>query len=416
MRLSLILQIIFVLSSTGFLAPRFYIAAESELDEIKDIKDQLDDKEREIEELKKKEKEYTGAISEKRAKASTLEEVILDFNEKITKLESDIEQNKNEISDINIKIRQAEIEIKTREDEISRTKEFMGASIKEIYESSEEDFMGLLFQYENFSEFFSQVQYRYLLQNDLTSKLEHIKELKVKLEHEKQKLDSEKEKLNKLKKELEARNAILELQRLSKESLLRGTKNEEARFKTLLEDTRDKQEIIQNQIFELENKLREALDKTKIPVAIPGVLSWPTEGVLTQGYGCTEFAKTSKYYPTCFHNGIDIAASYGTPVKSARDGKVVAVANAPYAYGKWIAIEHDNGLVSMYAHLSLQSASVEKIVKRGEVIGYMGSTGVSTGSHLHFTVYAPGTFETQPSKISGTLPIGATLNPFDYLP
>ena len=82
----------------------------------------------------------------------------------------------------------------------------------------------------------------------------------------------------------------------------------------------------------------------------------------------------------------------------------------------WIAIEHENGLVTMYAHLSLQSVNVGQEVSSGAIIGYMGSTGLSTGSHLHFTVYTSSSFSTKPSKIAGTLPIGATLNPFDYLP
>ena len=130
----------------------------------------------------------------------------------------------------------------------------------------------------------------------------------------------------------------------------------------------------------------------------------------------SKFARTSPAYPTCFHNGIDIGAKYGTIVVAARAGRAVAVENAPYAYGRWITIEHDNGLITMYAHLSLQSVAVGREVDKGEIIGYMGSTGYSTGSHLHFTVYTTNNFSTKPSKIAGTLPIGATINPFDYLP
>ena len=100
----------------------------------------------------------------------------------------------------------------------------------------------------------------------------------------------------------------------------------------------------------------------------------------------------------------------------AKKGIVVASENSPYAYGKWIAIEHDNGLITMYAHLSVKAVSVGQTIDGGEVVGYMGSTGYSTGSHLHFVVYAPQTFTTKPSKLAGILPIGATLNPFNYLP
>ena len=81
----------------------------------------------------------------------------------------------------------------------------------------------------------------------------------------------------------------------------------------------------------------------------------------------------------------------------------------------WAAVEHDNGLVTVYAHVSVRSVIVGQQVNRGDTIGNMGSTGLSTGSHIHFMVYAPKTFTVKESKISGTLPIGATLNPADYL-
>ncbi|OGZ57222.1 MAG: hypothetical protein A3B96_02105 [Candidatus Spechtbacteria bacterium RIFCSPHIGHO2_02_FULL_43_15b] len=421
MKLGVLLHFFISFSITGILFlsilgfPLHAIAVEEE-DAINDLKTQIDEKERAIQELKEIEKTYVGAVSEKRAEARSLQDLIFDYNSKMEMLEADIERNKEAIEDANLRIKQTEIEIETRTREIERTKEFIGATLREIYQSSDEEIMELMFQYEHFSDFFNQVQYRYLLQNDLSDKLQRVKDLKEKLEEEKIELDAHRKQLNLLKEELEARNLILESQRQEKETVLVSTKNEEAKFKSLLDDTRGKQEDIQRQIFELEEKLREAIDKTKLPIAAPGVLSWPAEGTLTQGYGCTEFAKNSKYYPTCFHNGIDIAAPYGTSIKAARDGKVLAVYNAPYAYGKWIAIEHDNSLVTLYAHLSLQTVSAGKEVSRGDVIGYMGSTGISTGSHIHFTVYAPFTFNTKPSTISGTLPIGGTLNPFDYLP
>ena len=66
--------------------------------------------------------------------------------------------------------------------------------------------------------------------------------------------------------------------------------------------------------------------------------------------------------------------------------------------------------------MSYIAVSEDQQLSRGEVLGYMGSTGFSTGSHLHFVVYAPLTFTTKPSRIAGILPIGATLDPFDYLP
>lgn len=384
--------------------------------EIDDLKKEIDERAREVAELKQKEEETRGAIGEKKHQAATLEGLIVDFNQKIGSVEKSIALKKEEIADIKLQIRQTELEITTKQVSIKRTRLYIGATLREVYENDTDEITELVLKYENFSEFFNQVEYRDLLQRDLQVRLDEITALKEQLEEQKTSLDSEREKLEGLKEELENQNSILSSRRLQKNQLLADTRNEEWRYKESLKNIEVKQEAIQREIFELEDALRRAIDKASIPTPRAGVLEWPAGGILSQGYGCTSFAQTSQFYPTCFHNGIDIAAAYGTEIKAARKGTVVAVQNAPYAYGQWLAIEHDNGLITLYGHLSLQSVSVGQEVLAGEVIGYMGSTGYSTGSHLHFTVYAPNTYSTKPSTIAGTLPIGATLNPFDYLP
>ena len=147
------------------------------------------------------------------------------------------------------------------------------------------------------------------------------------------------------------------------------------------------------------------------------------EGIISQSFGCIETKFARRAYPACndglggFHNGLDVAAPLGTIVRAARDGKVIAIENSPYAYGNWVAIEHDNGLITAYPHMSdIIPVKIGDVLKRGDVVGYMDTTGFSTGSHLHFMVYAPNTFTTKPSKLAGILPVGVTLNPFDYLP
>ncbi len=416
MKMSPLLQILIFLSiALPVFAGLSSLALATE-EEVDDLKNQIDERAREIQGLKQQEGEYKEAATDAHEAAESLEDLVIDFNRQIKGIGNDIAIKQGEISSVSLRIRQTELTIQVKESEIARTRRYIGAVLREIYESDGKEVVELLFQYESFSDFFNQVEYREMLQRDLKSRLEEIKLFKENLLQEKIELDARREELRKLKQDLENQNSILDDQKERKERLLKETRNQEWRYKELLKTTRGKQDAIQREIFELEDKLRKAIDAASIPAPRPGVLAWPAEGQLSQNYGCTKFAKTSAAYPTCFHNGIDIAASYGTIVVAARDGKVIAVQSAPYAYGKWVAIEHDNGLVSLYAHLSLQSVSVGQGVNRGQAIGYMGSTGYSTGSHLHFTVYAPNTFSTKPSEIAGTLPIGATLNPFDYLP
>ncbi|MDD2730498.1 MAG: M23 family metallopeptidase, partial [Candidatus Portnoybacteria bacterium] len=79
-----------------------------------------------------------------------------------------------------------------------------------------------------------------------------------------------------------------------------------------------------------------------------------------------------------------------------------------------ITIKHGNGQTTLYGHLSAQMVSVGQKIYSGQIIGYMGSTGYSTGSHLHFSVFATNTFEIQ-QKWYGPVPLGGTVNPLSYL-
>ena len=111
-----------------------------------------------------------------------------------------------------------------------------------------------------------------------------------------------------------------------------------------------------------------------------GGFVWPTSGVISQGF---------KWY----HKAIDIANHIGTPILAADSGRVAAAGWDPSGYGNKILIDHGNGYVTLYGHTSRMDVVVGQTVKRGDQIGLMGSTGRSTGSHLHFEVRAAGALQ-----------------------
>lgn len=112
----------------------------------------------------------------------------------------------------------------------------------------------------------------------------------------------------------------------------------------------------------------------------PGVLAWPVSGRLSSPYG---YRIHPIYGTKRLHTGIDIAASSGTPIAAAGSGKVI-LAKVFGGYGNAVVIDHGGGLTTLYAHQSRMAVSVGQAVGRGETIGYVGSTGNSTGAHLHF--------------------------------
>jgi len=107
------------------------------------------------------------------------------------------------------------------------------------------------------------------------------------------------------------------------------------------------------------------------------ILKWPVKGKITSRFGLRKGRQ---------HDGIDIAAKKGTKIVAAGSGKVIFSGKGPTGYGNMIIIKHSSNYVTVYAHNSKNRVRVGKRVKKGETIGYVGSTGRSTGPHLHFEI------------------------------
>ena len=123
------------------------------------------------------------------------------------------------------------------------------------------------------------------------------------------------------------------------------------------------------------------------PTPVESAFALPANGPVTSYFGY-------RYHPilhfTRFHGGVDIGAGWGSPIVAAADGQVVAAGWAG-GYGREVRIAHAGGLVSLYAHMSEIVAQPGAYVRRGQLIGYVGSSGLSTGPHLHFEVRQGGT-------------------------
>ena len=134
-----------------------------------------------------------------------------------------------------------------------------------------------------------------------------------------------------------------------------------------------------------------------IPSQYNGTMVWPMAGVETQPFGCTGFSWEPRYGSCAhYHNGIDLVAPYGTPIRAAAPGRVLYVGwnYADGANPAWIVIiAHSSVLTTWYAHMQPKyPVRAGDVVTQGQIIGYEGSTGHSTGAHLHWMVWYNGNF------------------------
>jgi murein DD-endopeptidase MepM/ murein hydrolase activator NlpD len=129
-------------------------------------------------------------------------------------------------------------------------------------------------------------------------------------------------------------------------------------------------------------------------LALTSLLSPLPGSQRTQGFGCTSF-EMEPVEPACpgghFHAGLDLAGpGPGTPVLAAAGGLVLAVVSSPGGYGLHVVLDHGHGLTTLYAHLRRTVVAAGDLVGGGSPVGELGSTGLSTGIHLHFEVRTGG--------------------------
>ncbi|MGS4345489.1 M23 family metallopeptidase [Myroides odoratus] len=174
-------------------------------------------------------------------------------------------------------------------------------------------------------------------------------------------------------------NRYKEFKNLQNEKLLRLT--------TEKIDMIAKQTAIQSR--SLDDIINLAKGKEKLLAAIPAIQPVKNESLkhMASGYGYRSdpFTKIKK-----FHSGMDFSVNIGTPIYATGDGRVTRANNQLSGYGNLIELEHGYGYQTRYAHLSKYNVKQGQLVKRGDIIGYAGSTGRSSGPHLHYEVHYKG--------------------------
>lgn len=219
-----------------------------------------------------------------------------------------------------------------------------------------------------------------------------IKDLEARVEDQKRALEEERARVAEMEKSQKLAAAKLqeavescvasleelEAARSAKEKILAAAQKEEAAWRAQ-----------EDQLLAESRRITELLRAASVSSPTKegsGVLAWPVVGTVTSGFG---YRIHPIFHVRKMHTGIDIDADMGDPIKAASAGTVVS-AGWRGGYGRCVVIQHSGGLATLYAHLSVISVSVGEKVNQGQVIGKVGSTGYSTGPHLHFEVRVNG--------------------------
>src|SRR3989338_1006985 len=403
-----------------FITPLVFSPFFSSAQTATEIRNRIEEKDSEIKKLEKEIAAYQSELEGLDKQKSSLQGEIRQLDLTRKKLNADIAVTGNKIDQTNLKIEDLGLDIGDKETSIQNNLESIRSGIQSMNETEEKSLVEVMLSDQDFSSLWGDLDNLLAVRENLQQNIIALRETKSRLEDTRTETIAAKNELTRLKAQLSDQQKIVVQNTNEKNQLLAQTKNSEANYQKLLKERLAQKDAFEKELEDYEAQLQFILDPSKLPKG--RILSWPLDKIFV----------TSPYAPRWggFHRGTDFRASVGTQIKAVANGVVKGTGDTDIccpgaSFGKWIFIEHTNGLSSTYAHLSLIKVAKGQKISRGQVIGYSGNTGSSTGPHLHVSLYVssgvkvdsfpsksyPGKTLIQP--ISAT---GAYLDPMKYLP
>lgn len=365
-------------------------AATASADTISDLKN-------EQERLEQEAAQYEAIIAEKEGQIAEQEEYVNTIALKVANVNSQISLNREKIAAYDAQIAEQEAEKDRLNAQAQENMEILRKRLRAIYMAGDTSALEIILGARDFSDFVDKMQLVESI-SDYDARL--IDEIEAQLDDVQVAVEA----LNENKAELEVEKASLEENQAELNSLL--AENEEALAKLYGEksDAEDHMQAYDNAIAEIDGKIEDYYESLKqqenqnsgssgSTPPYSGAYVWPAPG---------HYTLTSQYYEErtgYYHGGIDIAGSgfMGTTIVAAASGTVISSCNScTHNWGKWgscgcgggfgnyVWLDHGNGKATIYGHLSNITVYDGQYVTAGQVVGYGGSTGYSTGPHLHF--------------------------------
>lgn len=364
--------VVSVIASVASAAP-----SQSALNELKNqqenIKQQMQDLEAQIDSVEFDQAVITAKKELLDEKVDLTQKEIENINEQITTYESLIIEKEEEV-----------VELEYKQDE---QWELYKTRMRAMEENGTISYYAIIFGASSFTDMLMRIdtinsimEYDEKVYDDLIAAQEATEAAKQSLEETKLELED---------KNIELQETEAELIEQQKEAaaMIEELKKNLEEYEALLDQKIDEQNQIQSEIAKMEEELRK---QSVGNVRGTGTFAWPAElqGKITSKFGWRThpILGTLKY-----HSGIDIGGlGYGANVL-ASDGGTVLTATYSSSYGNYVTISHGNGYTTLYAHMSKLLVSKGDTVTQGQIIGLVGSTGLSTGPHLHFEIWEDGT-------------------------
>ena len=346
-------------------------------------------------------KEIDAIQSQYDANYSDMEAMVAQKNaidQEMTLLNSKIETTNEQISAYSQLIADTQDELDEAQEELRALSEAHRERVRVMEEEGNITYWQVIFEANSFTDLLDRVN---MIEEINASDRRRIEEMRIAADivtATQMNLESEKSALEESRVQLAADEAALEEKRDESDEILHELEKKSEEYELLLAQSEVLQDELMLEIAEKETELKEAkYDEFLKKLALqgenpPSDATWvtPVSGwKLTSPFGM-RLHPVLGYYR--MHNGIDMACSQGTPIYATRAGKVTRTAYQAGGAGNYVSINHLDGFSSIYMHMTHYVVSAGQTVSQGQLIGYVGSTGISTGPHLHFGISYAGTY------------------------
>ncbi len=383
-----------------------------------EIKKELTGLRNEQAELKKERDALQAKIDENKTKTQTLVEKKSDIDQQISITQASIDNLNEQVQQYSLLIADKQTDLEQSQAEEQRLNEQYKTRIRSMEETGNISYWAILFGASSFSDLLDKIDVIQEIAKADQLMLQKMAEISAQIATEREELEQQLAELDTTRQELNAQEQELEAQRTEADGLLADMLAAYEEMNADYEQNIADEAELSAQIAKSEAAYYEALSKEEAAriaeqnrknnnasssnsnsSGSTSTGGWlyplPYQCQVTDSYGYRTHPLTGKY---SWHNGVDFGAAAGTAILATKSGTVTTAAYAE-AWGYYVVINHGDGYSSLYAHQPSLSVSVGQYVTQGQTIGYVGSTGWSTGPHLHFTIYYN----------------GSDVNPFNYI-
>lgn len=345
-------------------------------------------------------------VNQQNAAKADAETVIGSVSEQLRQIEGQLRQATAELGTIKEQRVAVENDITLNERQLAEAQKRLEGResvfykrVRDIYINGRLSYLDVVIGSKDFSDFANRLEVlKRIIDSDITL-INEIKKERAEIEAHKQKLEADRAKLVELEKAALAKQAEIEQKKAERNVVLQKAQNDRATAMQAIEELNASSAQVSAMLKERQAARAAAAAAAAAAaqssggqgasdnwVQGTGQLGWPVSGEITSPYG---YRVHPIWGTTIYHSGIDIGVDEGTPVHAA-DGGVVVWSGWMGGYGYAVVIDHGNGLSTLYGHNSELAVDEGQSVAKGQVISYAGSTGNSTGPHVHFEVRVNG--------------------------